>query len=148
MRGHCNILTSETYEHCNICSGARLMNFCWPEISKPGGTCFRSPRICLACPPPPPNQVNILQSIVKSFILFRFSANASPCIMDACQQCGRLDTMVVFLLTCVLIMLMEGFCFWIVKQISLSFLIPWVMALCLGIRLGMNAHVIHALKTP
>ena len=44
--------------------------------------------------------------------------------------------MVVFLLTCVLIMLMEGFCFWIVKQISLTFIIPWVMALCLGIRLG------------
>lgn len=58
--------------------------------------------------------------------------------MDACEQCGRLDTMVVFLLTCVLIMAMEGFCFWIMKQISLSFIILWVMALCLGIRLGMK----------
>ena len=46
--------------------------------------------------------------------------------------------MVVFLLSCVLIMLVEGFYSWIIKQISLSFIIPCIMAVCLGVRLGMD----------
>ena len=79
---------------------------------------------------------NALTLLFWGMILDSFrSVNASPCVMNACEQCGRLDTMVVFLLTCVLIMLVEGLCFWVVKQISLSFIIPWVMALCLGMRI-------------
>ena len=46
--------------------------------------------------------------------------------------------MVVFLLTCALIMLIEGFCFWILKQISLSFIIPMAMAIFVAMQIGMG----------